>query len=181
MWTTGSGKTSAEYQRRKGYHARYRATHKAQKKAWTLANADRQRTNIVAWKQINKTKHSAQRRRYSIENKEVSRAYRLAHPELTREINRRCRARRRGLPILNPKLIVAWERRWRALETARCYWCLNQFLPTACHVDHIVPVAKGGQHAIENLCVSCSECNWHKHDKLPAEWNQFLRHPALLF
>ena len=173
-------KVSVEYERRRAYHARYRAEHKAQKRAWNIANAKRQRDNLIKWKQKNKVRHAVKRAAYRKANKAKIRAYHLANLEQGREIRRRCRARRRGLPILNPKLIVSWEKRWRALERVRCYWCLGTFEPKDCHVDHIVPVAKGGQHAIENLCISCSECNWHKHDKLPEEWNLFLKNPTLL-
>lgn len=33
------------------------------------------------------------------------------------------------------------------------------------HVDHIIPIAKGGKTVKENLRTLCEECNWGKRDK----------------
>ena len=37
------------------------------------------------------------------------------------------------------------------------------------HVDHIIPLSKGGKHIPSNLAVACDKCNEHKHSKLPYE------------
>lgn len=34
------------------------------------------------------------------------------------------------------------------------------------HVDHFIPLAKGGTNDIENLVLSCARCNVEKRDKL---------------
>lgn len=41
---------------------------------------------------------------------------------------------------------------------------------TRFHVDHIVPVSRGGTNHIDNLCVACYECNSSKADLLLEEW-----------
>lgn len=33
------------------------------------------------------------------------------------------------------------------------------------HVDHIIPLDKGGDNSLENLITACQECNLEKHDK----------------
>lgn len=38
------------------------------------------------------------------------------------------------------------------------------------HFDHVIPLAKGGRHAIGNLLPACSACNLSKGAKLLAEW-----------
>ena len=38
--------------------------------------------------------------------------------------------------------------------------------------DHIVPVAKGGNHEDENLTTSCFPCNRSKRDKTVEEWRR---------
>lgn len=38
------------------------------------------------------------------------------------------------------------------------------------HFDHVIPLAKGGRHAIGNLLPACSTCNLAKAAKLLAEW-----------
>lgn len=43
------------------------------------------------------------------------------------------------------------------------------------HVDHVVPVSRGGSSDPENLVCSCAKCNTSKKDKTPSEW---ARNPA---
>lgn len=50
-----------------------------------------------------------------------------------------------------------------------CYWCscvLQEF-----HVDHVIPLSRGGSHDPGNIVVACPSCNQSKHAKLPySEW-----------
>ena len=49
----------------------------------------------------------------------------------------------------------------------RCYYCGGLFE----HIDHLVPLARGGAHVIGNLFPSCAYCNISKNDSLlGAEW-----------
>jgi 5-methylcytosine-specific restriction endonuclease McrA len=41
------------------------------------------------------------------------------------------------------------------------------------HMDHIIPVSRGGHHAIGNLQMMCSRCNLSKHNKLSIEWRAY--------
>ena len=38
------------------------------------------------------------------------------------------------------------------------------------HLDHYIPLAKGGTHTDSNLVLLCFKCNLSKHDTLPDEW-----------
>src|SRR5262245_34927503 len=46
-----------------------------------------------------------------------------------------------------------------------CEYCLSQelFSPEPFSVEHIVPLAKGGTHDLENLAWSCQGCNSRKY------------------
>lgn len=39
------------------------------------------------------------------------------------------------------------------------------------HVDHLVPLSKGGSNEIDNLALSCVRCNLEKHNKLMDAYN----------
>lgn len=49
----------------------------------------------------------------------------------------------------------------------RCVYCGNCSGPF--HIDHIIPVAKGGTDVLSNLCVSCRACNLSKGARTPEE------------
>lgn len=41
----------------------------------------------------------------------------------------------------------------------RCTWCGCRTLPGRRHVDHVVPLLKGGPTTPDNLVLACSACN----------------------
>jgi len=43
------------------------------------------------------------------------------------------------------------------------------------HLDHKHPRSRGGSDKIENLCISCKDCNRMKHDRTEAEFREFLK------
>src|SRR5690606_3315005 len=47
------------------------------------------------------------------------------------------------------------------MESGICACCGS----TAEHVDHVVPLAKGGMHCVSNLVPSCAKCNLVKSDR----------------
>lgn len=54
-------------------------------------------------------------------------------------------------------------------QKGRCWWC-GKLVGDDYHVDHRIPLDKGGSNWPENLCISCPECNLSKGNKLPHEW-----------
>lgn len=49
-----------------------------------------------------------------------------------------------------------------------CSYCGEQDAPL--HVDHVIPVCRGGSDAFENLVCACARCNLSKGAKLLSEW-----------
>lgn len=49
----------------------------------------------------------------------------------------------------------------------RCAYCGEKRTLTK---DHVIPLAKGGRHAIGNILPACKPCNTSKADKLLYEW-----------
>lgn len=52
-------------------------------------------------------------------------------------------------------------------KSPNCYWCGELLKNKKVHIDHYVPLSKGGRHIIENLVVSCPKCNLSKGAKDP--------------
>lgn len=52
-------------------------------------------------------------------------------------------------------------------NTKVCYWCNCSLKNNDIHLDHYVPIAKGGLHTISNLVLACSSCNKSKSSKDP--------------
>ena len=58
----------------------------------------------------------------------------------------------------------------KSVQDYKCFHCskeLNFTDTTSVHLDHYIPLSKGGMHCISNLVWSCSFCNISKKDKMP--------------
>lgn len=57
----------------------------------------------------------------------------------------------------------------------RCVYCAAPLDFDLATIDHVFPLAKGGEHAPGNLVAACGRCNRLKGDLLPTEF--FARYP----
>ena len=57
----------------------------------------------------------------------------------------------------------------------RCVYCATHLDQLTATLDHVVPLARGGEHDPGNLVVACGPCNRLKGNLLPFEF--FARHP----
>jgi hypothetical protein len=62
------------------------------------------------------------------------------------------------------RLPVGIKRAVRNSARDRCEYCHSQesFSPSAFSIEHIIPRAQGGDDTMENLALSCQECNNRK-------------------
>lgn len=74
------------------------------------------------------------------------------------------RNKRPGRPAIPPRVRNAVFSR----DGYACTYCGTEEGPF--HLDHVVPVSKGGENTEDNLVVACAACNLSKRDKTPEEW-----------
>ena len=58
----------------------------------------------------------------------------------------------------------------KSVQDYKCFHCnkkLDFTNTSSVHLDHYIPLSKGGAHCISNLVWSCSFCNISKKDKMP--------------
>lgn len=100
--------------------------------------------------------------RYADTSREVhnarGKAWRRANPERARENGRNVaaarRARLRGVPMGAVKASVVFQR-----DEGICGICGTAVDPADFHVDHVVPLARGGEHAYDNVQTAHPACN----------------------
>ena len=50
-----------------------------------------------------------------------------------------------------------------------CHYCEKKFAPKALTLDHLVPIARGGESSRNNVVPACTECNAKKKLHTPVE------------
>jgi 5-methylcytosine-specific restriction endonuclease McrA len=113
------------------------------------------------WREENPEKWRASRR-----------GWKAANPDKVRAIHRNTSHKRyyqkKGCG-LGAAGLLAWE----SAQLKVCHWCGVRCARNY-HVDHIIPLAKGGAHELTNLCIACPSCNLSKAAKDPIEFAQSL-------
>lgn len=56
-----------------------------------------------------------------------------------------------------------------------CHICGKVCAPEEIHLDHVIPLARGGVHGPENIKVACADCNIAKGASLPDDRIRLLR------
>lgn len=76
---------------------------------------------------------------------------------------------------LTAKIIqIVYEKNIKLYGTLTCYLCLNQIEFGKDHLEHKLPLSRGGKNTIDNLDAACGRCNLSKHDKTEEEYRNWL-------
>lgn len=122
------------------------------KDKWSKANPEKQMTAIKRWQEQNEEQFKATKKKWREDNKDVLRIH--------------CVNRRRKLAGGTlPKDIAV---KLMEKQGGICNCCLKP-LNGDYHIDHIIPISKGGTNTEDNVQLLHSRCNLVKNDKWPWE------------
>lgn len=170
--------------RREYYREYWRRTESARRELADKARAERELKKAAKLAEIEARKET---RRIAAEERRIKEALRpkrvkvILTDEQRLEAKRRDRKNRkhRRRAILRgqeakatPKQIEAQ----RVKAKGKCYYCRQKFKHLT--IDHIVPIAKGGGHTLDNIVFACHACNSEKRDLAPEEYGK--KHGLLL-
>ena len=136
------------------------------------ANAERIRVTQLAYRETRRA-----------EKREYARAYRAAHPEKAKaavdawyaanpEAMKIKKHKRRARLLAGGALSRDIVERLKALQRGMCAGCGCNLSKSGQHIDHIVPLAKGGANTDDNVQLLCPPCNLAKNAKHPIDWAQ---------
>ena len=132
-----------------------------QKRDWRKNNPDK----------VKKHKHDSNKRHPESRQRRLNK-YIIRHPETSRLRGRVAAMKRRVKTDMTKRsdLLQMYED-----QNGRCAYCgisIYWSIKGDIHVDHIKPVVKGGSNNLENLCLTCADCNYSKSDNDLEEWLQ---------
>ena len=122
---------------------------KATKRKYLENNPIKRKESVSSYKQRNRESILGQRRNYYGKNSDKWRRY----------------AEQRAVRLKSDFLVTTKE--ILKLLDKICVYCN---VSASVEIDHIIPLAKGGQHRIGNLVGACKQCNRSKSDKFVMQW-----------
>ena len=169
-----------------GLTARCKPCHTEATKNWAKRNPDA--VNRIAKKQreIHKDRIAQRWANYYALNKthiaQKKRVYRAKTAEQRAEYQKQWYknnpgkpseyAHRRRVRELSGDIRVFKDSDWDFLlrqYNNRCAYCGGDGTLTK---DHVIPVSRGGRHAVGNIVPACETCNFSKHNRLLVEWKK---------
>jgi len=161
-WAEDNNKSIRRY--RDDDYRKHADGYKERAHRWRKENHEKKKLVDKIWRTNNKEKKAAIDKKWRENNRDKeehnrkSREYAKAHPDKSRENVRRrraikCKAPGRGVTASQEKDIIAQH-------SGICVYCGKK--ANKIELDHIVPLARGGAHDIDNIALSCDTCNRKK-------------------
>jgi hypothetical protein len=159
------------------------------RRRWRMANRERHLANRRQWRAHNRERLREQNRaqywRHRAKKLQQSRKWRATHPGYQAAKAREWE-RRHPLETTAQRAAAMARRRLResqggkrpsrdeilglyAIQNGRCAYC-DKALGAKFHLDHKVPVSRGGTNVLTNLCCACASCNLRKCDQTAEEF-----------
>lgn len=154
-------------------------------KAYSKVNAEKIALKNKIYREVNKEKYAEHQKAYYQENRDMIlehvKKYRQENREIVlerkkayyqtprgkaekRNSNHKRRTIKQQGDITNQQFLELQQ------SAKTCYWCGVSLKGKEVHIDHYVPLSKGGEHTLSNLVISCSHCNLTKGVKDPIEF-----------
>lgn len=166
-WRSASAEHVKAY--RKRYHSENRGRILAKKKADYAADPEKFRQWCRRWYRKNKHRNSERYARHADKKRAARRAWLRSH-RAEHRAHQAARHRLRVSRCADPAAVTEFYRFVATAPRLRCWWCKRVTAKGRRHVDHIVPLSRGGSHSRDNLCCSCARCNLRKSAKTPEEF-----------
>jgi len=121
-------------------------------------NADKRKAYTAEYQR----NHPDKTRKWKKEYDSRNRAKRLAYQKIWRKSSReymrsKCAARRalrKGVPVSAVDRTLVFAR-----DNGICHICKKKVNPKSWHLDHLIPLSKGGEHTYQNVAVAHPFCN----------------------
>ena len=154
---------------------------------WRRVNPDAGRAQYAKYRAANpeRVREAAQRfyvkhgDRIRAASRERMREYYRLHPEVVirNSMAQRTKRRTHELSFIDGQFL----RTLFQAQGGRCLYCSERIGKGghAFHVDHFIPLSRGGDNDRTNLCLACQPCNSSKYNKMPWDWQPDRYHRPL--
>jgi 5-methylcytosine-specific restriction endonuclease McrA len=133
---------------------------RAKNNAWAVRNREACNARCRQWNTENAEAKRATNARYREKNKDLINARRKAKRVLDSSLEKNKSAKRRSALGVLPKNIISTL---LEKQQSRCTCCGASLLP-GYHLDHIIPISRGGTNTADNVQLLTPVCNLQKYN-----------------
>jgi 5-methylcytosine-specific restriction endonuclease McrA len=158
----------------------HKEQHREYNKAWKVANKERQYDLAKKWRAEHPENVQRAVKKWQDANRdrlhENNARWHATHPDEARERRKRWRGenperekihkhtRRTRISESGGSFTVSDIQNMLKQQKGKCIVCLTSIKENY-HIDHVIPVSKGGSSDRSNLQLLCPRCNMSKHDR----------------
>jgi 5-methylcytosine-specific restriction endonuclease McrA len=135
------------------YYQEHKTEYKERSYEWRRQNPDKERRNRKMYRENHPQQIAESRAQY-----------RRANPEAVAAHTQRRRARQAGAYVGDVDFKRIYKR-----DRDICYLCGRKVKKSERHLDHVIPLSRGGAHSEDNIRVTHARCNLKKGVKLVEE------------
>lgn len=144
---------------------------------WYHSNLDKAKDSRKQWRKNNQDLILNNRKRYYADNavtiKQKAKAWQAENPERTKASKAKyAMANPRRQKIKNNGRFIISQKEIMRLYSSPCFYCGSL---EDIHLDHVIPISRGGNDSIGNLVPACKPCNLSKYNKTITEWKKYRR------
>jgi 5-methylcytosine-specific restriction endonuclease McrA len=160
------------------YYVANRETILEQQKTYYAAHRKEHAEWVRSYREINRETEAKRNQVYREANREARAEYNRAYYEANQDKSRAKTHRRRALERNNggsftsADIDTLKQTQTDKRGNLRCWYCGKAM--TDYHVDHFIPLAKGGSSSVDNLRLACPTCNLSKSAKHPHQIGRLL-------
>jgi len=125
---------------------------------WAKAHRESIKIKTAKWRKNNREKQYINGVKWRQRNPEKVKAYCIEY-----------QARKRKVAVEHVDYKIVFER-----DGGCCHLCGKKLKSDAWHLDHLIPLSKGGEHSYRNVAVTCPRCNIQKGSgRIPSQLRLF--------
>lgn len=171
QWRKENADRSAAYQR--DYYGDHHEKVIRYKRDWVERNRDKTRAATKKWRGKNQDKDRLKNAAWRSANHEKvlknQREWRSNNRDKVRQARQKRRANEKGALGSHTAQDIEMIRQ---LQHGKCLYC-EALLNGEDHLDHFIPLSKGGSNNRENLALACQKCNCSKGDTIAWNWKKW--------
>lgn len=152
--------------KQKKYRCENKEAINARRRARYLENREKCISRASLFQKKNPESARASTKKWAAENKDKIAEWRKNNPFKMREYYNRRRLREgAGNGFSKQDIEILLQQ-----QVGRCNYCHSSLIENKMHVDHIIPISRGGEHSSRNIQLLCMSCNCSKGQKMPIDW-----------